>query len=123
VTQAQRKAALGNAPAYNFWFQWQTPILSGRPMAFHCADLNFFFNNSERCAYQTGNGPEAQRLAAQMSQVWIHFARTGNPNHSGIPKWEPVTANGSETMIFDTVNRFSPDPDSAERRAIASATT
>jgi para-nitrobenzyl esterase len=123
VTQAQRKAALGKAPAYNFWFQWQTPILSGRPMAFHCADLNFFFNNSERCAYQTGNGPEAQRLAAQMSQVWIHFARTGNPNHSGIPKWEPVTANGSETMIFDTVNRFSPDPDSAERRAIASATT
>jgi para-nitrobenzyl esterase len=122
VTQARRKAALRKAPVYNFWFQWQTPILSGRPMAFHCADLNFFFNNSERCAYQTGNGPEAQRLAMQMSQAWIHFARTGNPNHSGIPEWEPVTANGSETMILDTVTRFSQDPDSAERQAVASAT-
>ncbi len=121
VTQAQRKAALDKAPAYNFWFQWQTPILSGRPMAFHCADLNFFFNNSERCAYQTGNGPEAQQLAKQMSQAWIQFARTGDPNHPGLPKWEPVTANGSQTMIFDTLNRFSPDPDSAERQAIASA--
>jgi para-nitrobenzyl esterase len=58
----------------------------------------------------------------QMSQAWIHFARTGNPNHSGIPEWDPVTANGSETMIFDTVTRFSPDPDSAERQAVASAT-
>ena len=122
VTQAQRKAALGKAPAYNFWFQWQTPILSGRPMAFHCADLNFFFHNSERCAYQTGNGPEAQQLAMQISQAWIQFARTGDPNHAGLPKWEPVTASGSQTMIFDTLNRFSPDPDSAERQAIASAT-
>ena len=59
----------------------------------------------------------AKSLARQMSQAWIHFAHTGNPNHAGIPKWEPVTANGSETMIFDMESRFNVDPDSAERAA------
>jgi len=49
-----------------------------------------------------------------MSQAWIHFARTGNPNHAGIPKSDPVTANGSETMIFDTESLFKADPDSLE---------
>jgi hypothetical protein len=41
VTQAERKAAQGGAPAYLYWFQWQTPILDGRPRAFHCAELPF----------------------------------------------------------------------------------
>lgn len=123
LTQAQRKAALGKAPAYNFWFQWQTPILDGRPMAFHCADLSFFFNNMDRCQTMTGNGPEARELAGQMSDAWIAFARTGNPNHAGLPKWNPVTPDGSQTMIFDTVSRFSPDPDSAERKVLESSRT
>jgi para-nitrobenzyl esterase len=117
MKQAQLKAVQGRAPAYNFWMQWQSPALSGRAMAFHCFDLCFFFNNAERCDSVTGNGEAAKRLARQMSQSWIHFARTGNPNHAGIRKWEPVTANGSETMIFDTESRFSVDPDSLERAA------
>jgi para-nitrobenzyl esterase len=117
IKQAQLKAAQGKAPAYNFWMQWQSPTLSGRAMAFHCFDLCFFFNNSERCDNATGNGEAAKRLARQMSQAWIRFARTGNPNHAAIPKWEPVTANGSETMIFDMESRFNIDPDSAERAA------
>jgi para-nitrobenzyl esterase len=118
MIQAQRKAALGKAPAYNWWLHWQTPILSGRAMAFHCSDLSFFFNNAERCAQATGNGPEAQTLAAQMSQAWIQFARTGNPNHPGIPNWEPVNVGGSQTMIFDTNTHFSEDPDSAEWKLV-----
>jgi para-nitrobenzyl esterase len=118
VTQAQRKAAAGGAPAYLFWMQWQTPILDGRPMAFHCADLSFFFNNMERCETMTGTGPEARKLYDQMSSVWIAFAKTGNPNHPGIPAWKPVTAEGAETMIFDAPCRFSIDSDAAERKAL-----
>ncbi len=120
VTQAQRKAALGKAAAYNFWFQWQTPVLDGRPMAFHCSDLSFFFDNMERCETMTGNGPEARALSAQMSEAWIAFARTGNPNHPGIPKWSPVTPTGSQTMIFDAPTHFSEDPDSEERNLLNS---
>ena len=31
IAQATRKRALGAAPAYLYWFTWQTPILDGRP--------------------------------------------------------------------------------------------
>ena len=51
----------------------------------------------------TGAGPAALRLSARMGQAWINFAKTGNPNHADLPKWEPVTANNTPTMIFDEV--------------------
>lgn len=118
VKQCQRKAALQKASVYNCWWQWQTPILDGRPMALHAGDLAFFFHNLQRCEAQTGDSPEARTLADQMSEAWIHFARTGDPNHPGIPKWSPVTPNGSETMIFNAPCVFSKDPDSDERRIL-----
>ena len=120
IRQCQRKAALEKAPAYNCWWQWQAPILEGRIMAFHSGDLAFFFDNLERCRAQTGNSPEARTLADQMSEAWIHFARTGNPNHPGIPNWSPVTPEGSETMIFDVPSIFRKDPDSEQRRILES---
>jgi para-nitrobenzyl esterase len=117
VKQAQLKAAQGKAPAYLFWFQWQTPVLDGRPMAFHCSDLSFVFDNMERCETMTGNGPAARALSAQMSQAWINFARTGDPNHASIPKWNPVKdSDGGQTMIFDTPCHFSENPDGEERK-------
>ena len=58
------------------------------------------------------------RSAPRRSQAWIQFARTGNPNHPGIPNWEPVNVGGSQTMIFDTNTHFSEDPDSAECKLV-----
>jgi len=118
VKQCQAKAALRRAAAYNCWWQWQSPILDGRIMALHSGDLAFFLNNLERCQAQTGNSPEARALASQMSDAWVHFVRTGDPNHAGLPKWSPVTPEGSETMIFDVPSVYSQDPDGDQRRIV-----
>ena len=85
VRQAQLQAA--NAPAYLYWFAWKTPVLDGTPLAYHCSELAFAFDNIDRCANSTGGTTEARELAAKVSQAWIQFARTGNPNHSGLPRW------------------------------------
>jgi len=69
VTQAERKMAQGAAPAYLYWFQWQTPILDGRPRAFHCAELPFVFYNTDRCATMTGGGADARDLAGRMADA------------------------------------------------------
>ena len=36
-----------------------------------------------------------------MSQTWINFARTGNPNHKGLPNWTPYTPQNTATMWLD----------------------
>ncbi|MGA8042359.1 MAG: carboxylesterase/lipase family protein [Terracidiphilus sp.] len=102
LTQARLKAAQGAAPAYCYQFAWQTPVLNGRPMSFHCSELAFVFDNTDRCENMTGGGPAARELAAKMSDAWIHFARTGDPNHPGLPHWAPLTAETNATMVFDT---------------------
>jgi para-nitrobenzyl esterase len=119
IEQAKLKAAQGRAPAYLYWFTWQTPILSGRPRAFHCAEIAFVFDNTDRCATMTGGGAEPRALAGKMCDAWIQFARTGNPNHPQLPRWPAFSAETIPTMIFDNPPRVEMNPDGAEQRSVA----
>lgn len=119
LAQAKRKAEQGGAPAYNYWFQWQTPVLDGQARAFHCSELPFVFYQSEVCAPMTGGGPDALQLAGRMADAWIGFARTGNPNHPGLPHWPAYDPKTMPTMIFDNQCVVKEDPDGELRKAIA----
>lgn len=102
VSQANDKSALKKgAPVYMYLFTWQSPTMNGRYKAMHCMELPFVFNNIDRCAEMTGGTEEAYALADKISQAWINFARTGDPNHAGLPNWEPYTAKKGTTMFFD----------------------
>ena len=118
VTQSDLKAARKAAAVYQYLFTWQTPVLDGRPKAFHCAELAFCFDNVDRCLNMTGGSAEARLLAARTSAAWIAFARAGNPNHSGLPKWPVYTAEKGEVMILDNKCEVRNDPDRTERRLI-----
>jgi para-nitrobenzyl esterase len=106
LKQARRKAALKSAPVYCYRFDWQTPVLDGRPMAFHGAELAFAFDNTARCENMTGNGAAARALAAKVSEAWVHFAHNGDPNHPGLPHWKPFDPATSGTMVFDNECAF-----------------
>ena len=106
LEQVRRKAAQNAAPAYCYRFDWQTPVLDGRPMSFHCSELAFVFDNTARCENMTGNGAAAHSLAFKMSEAWIHFAASGNPNHAAIPEWRPFDPATNGTMVFDDVCAF-----------------
>ncbi len=121
LEQAKRKAEQGGAPAYNYWFQRQTPILDGQARAFHCSELPYVFYLADECAPMTGGGPEAVALAGKMADAWISFARTGNPNHAGLPHWPAYDPAKMQTMVFDNESRVEDDPDGDIRRAIAEA--
>jgi para-nitrobenzyl esterase len=118
IQQAKLKAAQGRAPAYLYWFTWKTPILSGRPRAFHCSEIAFVFDNTDRCETMTGGTAEARALAGKMCDAWIQFARTGNPNHAHLPRWAAFSA-AQPTMIFDNAPSVAMNPDGAEQRSIA----
>ena len=119
IEQAKLKAAQGRAPAYLYWFTWQTPILSGRPRAFHCSEIAFVFDNTDRCETMTGGGAEPRALAGKMCDAWIQFARTGDPNHPRLPRWPAFSAEAVPTMIFDHPPRVELNPDGAEQRSVA----
>jgi para-nitrobenzyl esterase len=120
-TEAERKAALGKAPVYMYRFQWYSPVSGGRLRAMHCMDIPFVFENVDLAKSVVGDGPDRYALADKMSSAWVAFARTGNPNHKGLPKWDPFTADTRPTMIFNNECRAVNDPYRDERLVVAAA--
>jgi para-nitrobenzyl esterase len=119
VKMARLKHELKAAPAYAYYFTWQTSMLDGVPGAWHTADLQFCFDNTKRCEQGTGNTPEAQALARKMASSWAAFAATGNPSTPGL-KWTPTDPEANKTMIWDNECRMVGDPEGDARKLILS---
>jgi len=119
VEQAQAKAKQGGAGAFLYRFDYNPKaVLDGRVRAFHCAEMAYAFDNVDRCLNATGGTAEARALSARMADAWIAFARTGDPNHKGLPHWPPVSATATPNMLFDAVCTVKDDPDRAELAAL-----
>jgi para-nitrobenzyl esterase len=116
---ALAEARSGAAPTYMYRFDWAEP---GRPLgAMHSAEVPFVFHNIDRPAGQLLAGPHAPRaLADAVHHAWLGFARSGDPNHGGLPLWEPYTSERRTTLLFDEPCRIEVDPDATLRLAWAS---
>jgi para-nitrobenzyl esterase len=112
VQQANQKSALsGGAATYMYLFDWQSPVMDGKYKAVHCMEIAFCFDNIQRTKNMTGGTKEAQALADKMSQSWINFAKTGNPNHKGLPNWPAYNSTNTATMHFDNTCAVKPQAD------------
>ena len=120
-TQAGLKAAAGAAPAYQYIFAWGTPMLGGRPGTFHSCEISFAMDNAELCDHDSGRTPAALLLASQVSGAWVSFARTGNPNHPGLPNWPAFSREKGETMVFGDPCGVRNNPEGEGLRLIAEA--
>ncbi len=119
ITVAERKMALGGAPAYQYLYAWHTPMFDGRPRAFHSSEISFVFNNATLCENYSGLLPEALELADNISRAWVQFARRGDPNHPGLPAWPAFTADKRPTMYFDTPSALKTRPEAAGLQIIS----
>ena len=118
ITAAERKAAQGGASAYLYEFTWKTPVLGGMLKTPHTLCIPFVFGTVDVAEAFTGTGPEQAVLSEKVMGAWLAFARTGDPNHAGLPKWDIFNAGARPTMIFDNQTALLCDPKAEDRIAI-----
>jgi para-nitrobenzyl esterase len=120
LIEAERRAAQETAAARTWVYEldWRTPIDGGMWGAPHTLDIPLVFDNVSVADEMSGDGAEARRLAALMSETWLTFAQTGNPNHSGLPTWTAYNLGSRPTMSFDIPSQLVNDPRGPERRLI-----
>jgi para-nitrobenzyl esterase len=120
IRRAERKFAQGMAPVYMYLFAWRSPALGGKLGAPHTVEIPFVFDNTDIPKVMTTGSPAEKELAAKTSEAWIQFARSGNPNHKGLPNWPAYTTKDRATMVFDNNCKIVNDPGSEERKLWAS---
>jgi len=66
--------------------------------AFHTGEVPYVFNN-----LKTVNRPWQDidvQLADQMSNYWVNFSKTGNPNGKNLPEWPSYTLQNDKVLIL-----------------------
>jgi para-nitrobenzyl esterase len=115
---AERRAALGGAPVYFYYFCWETPVMGGKLHSPHALEISFVFDNTELSSRFTGGGPRARALAEKISSAWIAFARSGKPSAEGLPEWLPYDGERRATLVINDECKLVDDPTSERRRAM-----
>ena len=108
MLQAERKAALGRAPAYMYVWNWATPAFDGKFGAVHGHDVEASFNLLRNPIGGAGMR-EGRLMSDRLATTWAAFAATGNPNNALIPDWPAYDARHRATMIFDADMRVADD--------------
>jgi para-nitrobenzyl esterase len=114
---AERKFAQGKAPVFMYYFPWRSPRRNGKLRSMHCMEIPFFFDHVDDVQFMTGTGRDRYALATRMASAFAAFARSGNPNHSGLPDWPAFDPAKRATMVFEAEPRMANDPYGEERRA------
>lgn len=110
IRLVEYQTALGK-PSYSYVFTWKC-MLPGLG-ACHALDVGFVFGATSK-EFQ-GEGPAVQRLAGQMQDAWIAFARTGDPG-TPVLAWPPY-GRERKTMVFGEHSRVESAPYEDERAA------
>ena len=104
-------------PTYMYLFTYRSTSPVARYESAHSMELPFVFGSIDEldAIDFIGRGPNRELLMRQMQQAWIHFARTGDPNHAGLPHWPRYDQKTRATMEFGVESKVVDDPLSAQR--------
>ena len=114
ITIAERKYAQQGAPVYMYIFTHESDVIipgtDHKLGAAHALEIPYKFNNIQPAANDTTagppapgqnmmlvSGPESEKAAHNMSEMWSTFAKTGHPGAKGQPYWPAYTTEKRAT--------------------------
>jgi para-nitrobenzyl esterase len=86
-------------PSYIFLFSYVPSSMKAR-MPYgpgHGTDISYAFGNL-RAPNGATVAPEDKEVARMMNGYWVNFAKTGNPNGTGLPKWPAYSSKKNEIL-------------------------
>src|SRR5512146_3016114 len=96
----------GKSKAYIYYYDHHAPNVDGSG---HGSDVPYAFQT-----LRGGRGgapkPEDLKLSDSISSYWVNFAKTGDPNGPGLPKWPAFAENDQRAMVFDQASSARPVP-------------
>ncbi|MFW9866769.1 MAG: carboxylesterase/lipase family protein [Candidatus Thorarchaeota archaeon] len=102
---------------FSYLFTYKSPEMGGKLGACHGLEIAFVFGTlgDKARGIVPKRSNETDILSEKMMNSWISFARNGNPNHDGIPKWNQYELKNRSTIIFGTEVKVVDDPFKMER--------
>src|SRR5579859_794391 len=113
IKLAERKVAQKSAPVWMYMLTWETPVSRGRLRSPHALEIPLVFDNVEKARNFVGRGDEPKKLADQMSDAWLAFARSGDPG------WPAYDTTSRTTRLFDVESKLVDDPLSKVRKIVS----
>ena len=116
---ANLQATHGTRPAFLYYFDHRTP--QSPQGAAHAAEIAYVFRNIGGPGGPSGSdGPRPidQAMSELMSDYWVNFAKTGDPNAPGLPPWPAFDPEKPLAMIFDGRPGAEPVPNMAPIEAL-----
>jgi len=105
ILLAEARLSAGSQ-TYFYCFAHPAPRIQA---AVHVMELYFVFGTLGTAdiaeAMQIPGTQEEWRLSQAMMAAWTTFARTGDPNHPGLPEWPPYDLERRATLFLDIQSR------------------
>jgi para-nitrobenzyl esterase len=102
----------GNSPTYRYFLTLGSPgdkYHAAALGAFHSDDIEYVFGTLDSRPEAVWR-PEDRKLSDQMGQYWTNFARNGDPNGPGLPKWPTTGPTEWKVMHLNANPQAKADP-------------
>lgn len=108
----------GKAPVFRYSFDRKIPVPQGHTVngmpatsrdigARHAGEIEYVFGTLEASLPKVPWEPTDRKLSDAMTTYWANFARSGDPNGSGLPRWSRYDRTGRVLHLDDTIREES----------------